>query len=156
MFVCFVTPYRISFYDSDTPFWVIIDSIVDVLFFIDIILNFFMAYYDSSDEIVDDRKLIAFSYLSRWFFLDLISIIPISFILDTNRNFNTLARVSRLPKLYRLIRVLRLMKIAKIVKERGNLINQVNSAFSLDSGFERFIFFVIFTTIICHVVACFW
>lgn len=41
-----MTPYRISFYDLDDTTWVVIDSLVDGIFCIDMVLNFFMAYYD--------------------------------------------------------------------------------------------------------------
>lgn len=43
--------------------WVIVDSVIDGFFGIDMILSFFMAYYDVFDDIVDSRKKIAFAYV---------------------------------------------------------------------------------------------
>jgi hypothetical protein len=41
-----MTPYRISFYDDDDTVWVGVDTTIDLLFGVDLVLNFFMAYYD--------------------------------------------------------------------------------------------------------------
>lgn len=47
LFFTFVaTPYRLAFYATDNSTWIIIDSVIDFAFFIDIILNFFMAFYN--------------------------------------------------------------------------------------------------------------
>jgi len=77
---------------------------IDFIFFIDIILNFFMGYYDSNEELVDSRPKIIKSYLKTWFIIDIVSIFPISMILNT-ASYSSLARIARLPKLYRLIRI---------------------------------------------------
>jgi hypothetical protein len=56
LFTAIMTPYRIAFFDLDDITWVVVDSIIDFSFAIDIVLNFFIAYYDSSEDIVDNRK----------------------------------------------------------------------------------------------------
>lgn len=101
-----MTPYRIAFYDFDDTPWIVIDSIIDFFFGADMILNFFMAYYDASEDIVDNRSKIACRYIKSWFIVDLISIFPISQIMNTD-DYSSLARIARLPKLYRLIKVFR-------------------------------------------------
>ncbi len=73
-----MTPYRIAFYDTDDLTWTCIDYFVDVSFGIDIVLNFFMAYYDSDDDIVDTRSFIVCAYLRSWFMIDVVSILPVS------------------------------------------------------------------------------
>eukprot|EP00347_Sterkiella_histriomuscorum_P024049 403332479 len=150
-----MTPYRIAFYDLDDVTWIVIDSVVDFLFGVDMILCFFMAYYDVGEDIVDNRKKIATSYLKSWFLVDLFSIIPISQILNTG-DFSSLARIARLPKLYRLVKVFRLVRLMKVVKERNTLIKQVNDIFKISVGFERLIFFIIMSVAICHICGCFW
>jgi len=70
------------------------------------ILNFFFAFYDDHDEVIDDRKKIAMTYIQGWFTIDLFTILPISQILNTT-DYGNLARIARLPKLYRLIKILR-------------------------------------------------
>lgn len=106
IFTALVSPYRIAFVDVDTLEWTVIETIIDCIFGVDLLLNFFFAYYDNQDDIVDSRKKIAMSYLKGWFFIDLLTILPISQILNTS-DFGNLSKIARLPKLYRLIKVLR-------------------------------------------------
>ena len=125
---------------------------VDACFFIDIILTFFTAYVNQNKEYVLDHWRIARHYLLTWFLLDLLSCIPFSFILDVN-NYNSLARVSRLPRIYKVIKVVRLARMLKIAKEKSKLSKYLNEVLSFSIGFERLIFFILFITIICHVMA---
>ena len=76
-----MTPYRIAFYTTDDMTWITIDFFIDAFFFVDMVLNFFMAYYNDTDEIVDDRRMIANHYLKSWFVIDIATVIPISEIL---------------------------------------------------------------------------
>lgn len=48
------------------------------------------------------------------------------------------------------------MRILKVVKERQMLIKYVNEVFRLNAGFERLIFFVILSCVLCHICCCFW
>ena len=50
-----VTPFLISFYPNETIGWKIINYCVDVLFMIDLIINFFSAYYDDEENLITDR-----------------------------------------------------------------------------------------------------
>ena len=100
LFVCVSAPARIAFTDSDNLMWILIDSVVDSLFLVDIVLDFFFAYHDEEFNLVDDRTVIAKGYMKSWFVIDVMSIIPISIIFNTG-DFNSLARIARFPKLYR-------------------------------------------------------
>ena len=51
----FITPYRIAF-DDETLWLIIIDQIVDLIFFIDIVITFFLAFYNSQFILIDTRK----------------------------------------------------------------------------------------------------
>ena len=124
LFVCVTAPSRIAFADTDPLEWIIVDAIVDSLFFVDLVLNFFMAYHDEEFTLIDDRKVniwkimhktislhlpmqkIAKEYLKSWFFIDFVSILPIQFILG-GTDYTSLARIARFPKLYRLIKISR-------------------------------------------------
>ena len=54
---------------------------VDILFFLDIIVNFNSAFVNNLNELEDDRKLIAFEYFRTWFFVDSLAIIPFELIM---------------------------------------------------------------------------
>ena len=105
LFSAIVTPFRIAFYDYDSIEWLVLDLIVDIFFAFDIICNFITAYFDSEENLIIDRKKIACTYLKTWFTIDFVSIIPISLIMNSQRDYTSLARLARLPRLYRLIKM---------------------------------------------------
>lgn len=152
IFISFVVPYRVAFIDDETEDWQYTLLSIDVCFFIDIVLTFFTAYVNSDKEYVLDHWKIARHYMLTWFFWDMISCIPFSFILDIN-NYNSLARVSRLPRIYKVIKIVRLARMIKIAKEKSKLSKYLNEILSFSIGFERLAFFVIFMVIIVHVMA---
>ena len=50
--------------------------IIDILFAVDMIVIFNSAYYDEDLMLVEDRCQISYNYLTSWFLIDLICIIP--------------------------------------------------------------------------------
>ena len=56
---------------SDDVSLLVVDSIVDVVFFIDIVLNFHTTYVGSGGEVVSDPKVITINYLKSWFVIDM-------------------------------------------------------------------------------------
>ena len=55
--MCVITPARIAFTDADDLTWVVIGLLFDLLFGIDLVLNFFMAYHDEEFNLIDERKV---------------------------------------------------------------------------------------------------
>jgi potassium channel len=104
-----ITPFRVAFYDQDTTLWIVLDSLVDFLFVVDIILNFFMAYFDEADHLISDKRTIAKRYLRSWFLIDAFAVIPFNLMVTSSRDYSSLARLARLPKLYRLLRMTKLI-----------------------------------------------
>lgn len=103
-----VLPYRIAFIDIDSTEMLILDFIFDSLFTLDIFLSFFSAYVDNEDNVVKNRKKIVINYLKTWFSIDLISVLPISYITpgqSATQNINQLSRIARIPKIYRLVKL---------------------------------------------------
>ena len=73
-----MVPYNAAFKNKtmdDVPL-LVLDSIVDVIFFIDIILNFHTTFVGSGGEVVSDPKIIRMNYLKSWFVIDLLSCLP--------------------------------------------------------------------------------
>lgn len=51
IYTALFVPYRLAFED-DTPLgWMIFDLFLDTMFMMDIVLNFFTGYHDTSDEL---------------------------------------------------------------------------------------------------------
>ena len=88
--------------------------------------------------------LIAKNYLSGWFIVDAVAIIPVSLIESwvtdqdqgnggyPDASQTKLARLARLPRIYRLIRILRLAKMIKIAKSERQMTEYLHS---LDMSF---------------------
>ena len=111
MFYIF-NPYRLAFADWDDPAWITIDLIWDFFFLIDIILNFFKAYYDKKFILRDSRKEIAKKYIAGWFIFDVVSILPLYFIFQI-RDYWTLIRHFKmidLPKIMKFNKYLKFLK----------------------------------------------
>ena len=76
LITCMITPYRLAFAGADPPFWLFVNIAVDLMFAIDIVLSFLTAYYTDEYELVDNRCKIAKNYLTSWFIIDFLAIIP--------------------------------------------------------------------------------
>ena len=88
---------------------------MNVIFAVDIILNFFQAYLDQDFTLIDDKKDIAVHYLSSWFIVDVFSVIPFDEFIESG-NVNKLARFTRIGKVYKLVRLTKLARLIKIVR----------------------------------------
>jgi hypothetical protein len=80
VFLAISVPYRIAFEDITPIEWIYMDTFVDFVFIIDMILNFFTAIESDQGEVIGDRKQIIRTYAKSWFLVDLTSSIPISLI----------------------------------------------------------------------------
>lgn len=78
MYTATLVPYRTIFIDFEPKytFLFFFDIIVDILYSIDLVLNFFMAYEDADKKLETRLKKIAANYLRSWFILDCMSCIP--------------------------------------------------------------------------------
>ncbi|OAD54974.1 Potassium voltage-gated channel subfamily H member 7 [Eufriesea mexicana] len=87
----------------------IIDSIVDVTFVVDIIINFRTTFVNSDDEVVSHPGKIAVHYLKGWFIIDLLAAIPydLLFVGSQTEETTTLIGLLKAARLLRLVRVAR-------------------------------------------------
>ena len=98
----------------------IINSVVDVLFTLDIFITFISAYEDPiTSKLITNLKKIGKKYIYSWFFIDLIAIFPFEFfeiMMQKDNKHNRLIKLARLPRFFRLLRMVRIFKILKVVK----------------------------------------
>lgn len=107
IFTCLSTPLYISFHtppEDGIDTWTTINVIVDIFFAVDIIVNYFSAFYDDDYSIVENIKDIARYYFFGWFFIDLCAIIPFdSFSSSTaeegDANINAMVRIAKLGRM---------------------------------------------------------
>ena len=58
--------------------------------------------------------------------------------------------------MYKLIKLTRLIRIFKIFKSKGSLFKKAKGKLNIGEGFERLVFFILMSGMICHIVACMW
>lgn len=70
-------PVKVSFYDESSMNMIIWDFIVDASFATDIVLTFFSGYERKDQTIETDKRVIATQYLKMWFWIDVLSTLPV-------------------------------------------------------------------------------
>ena len=88
---------------------------------------------------IDDRMTIAKNYLSGWFLIDFLSILPFELVMllfvdgvdestvetgnqNSGGDVNGLMRIARISKLYKLIKITRLIRLFKLMKNDGKVV----------------------------------
>lgn len=66
---------------------VIFDIYLDVIFLAEIICTFFIPYTNDQSRIVTDHKKIACRYMSTWFLLEVMALVPFSMLKYNSRNW---------------------------------------------------------------------
>ena len=69
-------PYKTCFIDDSPMIAEAIDWSVDILFMVDIVINFLAATENSDGSWNTDPKIIARDYIRSWFALDFLSVFP--------------------------------------------------------------------------------
>lgn len=72
----------------------VIDLIVDIMFIVDILINFRTTYVNKNDEVVSNPGKIMVHYFKGWFLIDVVAAIPFDLLLfgseteEVNGNLN--------------------------------------------------------------------
>ena len=135
------------------------DMFTDVVFIIDIILNFFSVEEDVNGEMIIDQKKIAITYIRTWFFIDLIASIPVTFIVifvaaDSESEKDLISiRFLKLAKFTRMYRLLTLFKLAKLFKNHNTLEKYV-SYLNISTDAKHILSSLIRMVFLIHIVGC--
>ncbi|XP_023444089.2 voltage-gated inwardly rectifying potassium channel KCNH6 isoform X2 [Dasypus novemcinctus] len=115
------TPYSAAFLLSDqdesrrgdcgytcSPLTVV-DLIVDIMFVVDIVINFRTTYVNANDEVVSHPRRIAVHYFKGWFLIDMVAAIPFDLLIfrTGSDETTTLIGLLKTARLLRLVRVAR-------------------------------------------------
>ncbi|XP_035707444.1 potassium/sodium hyperpolarization-activated cyclic nucleotide-gated channel 1 isoform X2 [Folsomia candida] len=132
-----ILPVAISFFRDDLSIrWIAFNCLSDTIFLIDIAVNFRTGIMlkDNAEQVILDPVLIAKHYLKTWFALDLISSIPLDYIVlivcyleycdfsDSVHSFQFIhagraLKILRMVKLLSLVRLLRLSRLVRYVSQ---------------------------------------
>ncbi|CAL8278711.1 unnamed protein product [Lota lota] len=86
----------------------VVDLIVDIMFIVDIVINFRTTYVNSNDEVVSHSARIAVHYFKGWFLIDMVAAIPFDLLIyRSGEETTTLIGLLKTARLLRLVRVAR-------------------------------------------------
>lgn len=150
---CSLAPFRLSFISQEEMGsergWTLVDLWMDLVFGIDLVLNFFTAFYDVDNVLIIKKRLIFINYIFGWFLMDLLSSIPFDLVSDAG--IGVLFKLTKIPRLLKVFRILKVMKLTEMLKK-----------FSFLGGFfshphaGRLIVSMFMYMVVFHVVACLW
>ncbi|XP_044860245.1 potassium voltage-gated channel subfamily H member 2 [Mauremys mutica] len=89
----------------------VVDLLVDIMFLIDILINFRTTYVNSNEEVVSQPGRIAIHYFKGWFLIDMVAAIPFDLLVfgsgSGSEETTTLIGLLKTARLLRLVRVAR-------------------------------------------------
>ena len=119
IYIAIILPWRLGFNQPAQlwSFWFSFDLLVDIYFWIDLVLNFRTAVYTYEGELEHRPLVVAKMYARAWFPIDLVSCLPFGYIeyifpVEDNEMGNN--KALRLLRLMRLLKLLRLARFKRI------------------------------------------
>ncbi|RXG68897.1 Potassium voltage-gated channel protein eag [Armadillidium vulgare] len=112
-YTAIMVPYNVAFKykTSEDVSLLVVDSIVDVIFFIDIVLNFHTTFVGPGGEVVSDPKIIRMNYLKSWFVIDLLSCLPYDVFNAFDHDEDGIG------SLFSALKVVRLLRLGRVVRK---------------------------------------
>ncbi|XP_014677839.1 PREDICTED: potassium voltage-gated channel subfamily H member 1-like [Priapulus caudatus] len=142
-YTAIMVPYNVAFSTKsmDTVGLLVIDTIVDVIFFIDIVLNFHTTFVGPGGEVVSDPKIIRINYVKSWFVIDLLSCLPYDV-------FNAFDQVDDdIGRLFSTLKVVRLLRLGRVARKLDHY---------MEYGAAMLILLVCVFGLVGHWLACIW
>ncbi|XP_034046370.1 potassium voltage-gated channel subfamily H member 4a [Thalassophryne amazonica] len=117
------------------------DIAVELLFMLDIILNFCTTYVSQSGQVVYDARSICIHYCTTWFFVDLIAALPFDLLYAFNITVTSLVHLLKTVRLLRLLRLLQ--KLDRYSQYSAVVLTLLMSVFALLAHWMACVWYVI-------------
>ncbi|XP_056222922.1 potassium voltage-gated channel subfamily H member 4-like isoform X1 [Seriola aureovittata] len=142
-YVAVTVPYNVSFTPYDDTVTaarstIVSDIAVEMLFIIDIILNFRTTFVSQSGQVVYEPRSICIHYATTWFFVDLVAALPFDLLYAFNITVTSLVHLLKTVRLLRLLRLLQ--KLDRYSQYSAMVLTLLMSVFAL----------------LAHWMACIW
>ncbi|CAM9845253.1 unnamed protein product [Lampetra planeri] len=118
----------------------IVDLLVDIMFIVDILINFRTTYVDDNDEVVSHPGKIAIHYFKGWFLIDMVAAIPFDLLIFGSGSNETTILIG----LLKTARLLRLVRVARKLDRYS------------EYGAAVLILLMCTFALIAHWLACIW
>uniref|UniRef100_A0A3Q3IWM5 Potassium voltage-gated channel, subfamily H (eag-related), member 5b n=1 Tax=Monopterus albus TaxID=43700 RepID=A0A3Q3IWM5_MONAL len=160
-YTAIMVPYNVSFKTKQNNIaWLVLDSVVDVIFLVDIVLNFHTTFVGPGGEVISDPKLIRMNYLKTWFVIDLLSCLPYDIInafenVDELTSFQQPALIKAahsptsvgISSLFSSLKVVRLLRLGRVARKLDHY---------LEYGAAVLVLLVCVFGLVAHWLACIW
>uniref|UniRef100_A0A670JPR1 Voltage-gated delayed rectifier potassium channel KCNH4 n=1 Tax=Podarcis muralis TaxID=64176 RepID=A0A670JPR1_PODMU len=145
-YVAVTVPYNVCFTDTEDSLaaarsTIVSDIVVEMLFIVDIILNFRTTYVSQSGQVVYDTRSICLHYVATWFFVDLIAALPFDLLYAFNVPVTYLVHLLKTVRLLRLLRLLQ--KLDRYSQYSAMVLTLLMSMFALLAHWMACIWYVI-------------
>nr|XP_061806398.1 potassium voltage-gated channel subfamily H member 5-like [Nerophis lumbriciformis] len=141
-YTAIMVPYNVSFRTRQNNLvWLVLDSIVDVIFLVDIVLNFHTTFVGPAGEVISDARLIRMNYVKTWFVIDLLSCLPYD-IINAFEHFD-----EGLSSLFSSLKVIRLLRLGRVARKLDHY---------LEYGAAVLVLLVCVFGLVAHWLACIW
>ncbi|XP_053309344.1 potassium voltage-gated channel subfamily H member 4 [Spea bombifrons] len=145
-YVAVTVPYNVCFTSHDDSVsaarsTIVSDIAVEMLFILDIILNFRTTYVSQSGQVVYEPRSICIHYLATWFFVDLIAALPFDLLYAFNVTVTSLVHLLKTVRLLRLLRLLQ--KLDRYSQYSAMVLTLLMSMFALLAHWMACVWYVI-------------
>ncbi|XP_056263243.1 potassium voltage-gated channel subfamily H member 6a isoform X2 [Pseudoliparis swirei] len=120
----------------------VVDLVVDVMFIVDILINFRTTYVNHNDEVVSHPGRIAQHYFKGWFLIDIVAAIPFDLLI-----FRTGSEEPQTTTLIGLLKTARLLRLVRVARKLDRY-----------SEYGAAVLFLLMCSfaLIAHWLACIW
>ncbi|MFT7797589.1 potassium voltage-gated channel subfamily H member 4-like [Arapaima gigas] len=145
-YVAVTVPYNVCFTaydDSDAAArsTIVSDVAVEMLFILDILINFRTTYVSQSGQVVYDPHSICIHYAATWFAVDLIAALPFDLLYAFNVTVTSLVHLLKTVRLLRLLRLLQ--KLERYSQYSAVVLTLLMSMFALLAHWMACVWYVI-------------
>ncbi|KAG7267867.1 hypothetical protein CRUP_003447, partial [Coryphaenoides rupestris] len=145
-YVAVTVPYNVSFtpydeVDTSARSTIVSDIAVEMLFILDIILNFRTTYVSQSGQVVYEARSICLHYATTWFFVDLVAALPFDLLYAFNITVTSLVHLLKTVRLLRLLRLLQ--KLDRYSQYSAMVLTLLMSMFALLAHWMACIWYII-------------
>ena len=158
LFTAVVTPFEISFLGTPelTDGRFALNRLIDTIFSIDLVLQFFLMYPHQASIIesvrwIDDHRKIIRHYLLGWFALDFTSVLPFWILDYTSGCSNDVTQLN----LLRVIRLVRCIKMVRLLRA-SRLFKRWQSRLPISHGMQAMSKCIVAIVMFGHWFACVW
>jgi Cyclic nucleotide-binding domain/Ion transport protein len=153
LYAAIMVPIQIGFDNFTSNDIESAETVMDCIFILDVVLNFFTTYSENG-VLVKSRKKVAMHYLKTWFALDCISSFPINWFFNFSDASSSSNNASQVNKLLRMLRLFKLVRILRVFKLFPKLMSKLETSININPGVIRFLKSIFVLISVWHLIAC--